>query len=610
MRCCTPETVTVTVSGFSGSIIPSWTVHDVAEFTFQGVKQWDAHRELPWIGAHSAMYEKSGYGGECLPINQTSDQLWEDVQLRDPDLGSLFLDTCGQLWSSIAFPPKMPTCDGMVGYGVDIEDKCTCYVGRTKWQRTDDFKTDPSFTVGCVDILCQQPGESWHYGPVGRGDRVCEEDINGSWVTHRIDSGLRPELIANVIRSQEVPEGTPAARLRYDVYCRRHWSFDADCQGVIITQLHCNTTEPPVTGEPDGKWYCVDYYCGPRNMGPEEDGSSSCDQYQCTAEEGYVWPHLVAWNDGNNSASLRLALEPADWYGPDYSAVPANTPIELSQVPYSWKVSSVEINDPGYGYSVGDFFLVDFDPDWMVSLNGFPPLSGQVVIGFPEQEPVCGLSVEFVDDYGATKHTLPGWSTPDIVAERQRIRVSEVDEDGGITAVEFVPWYSSPEYRPGQCIDTINDKAHKTKFWPSYTRWLCHPRSVDIAGEGYRVGDQIEWFCTDPACVTETPAVAYVTDVDDKGGVLDWRIRGSDICMYGKGGYVCYDPEGRPDCAADQYGNADDRGAYKFDGKRLCELQWSGTGNPVRAADRAQMLSQQDYLANLGTLTSVQITTV
>jgi len=189
--------------------------------------------------------------------------------------------------------------------------------------------------------------------------------------------------------------------------------------------------------------------------------------------------------------------------------------------------------------------------------------------------------------------------------------VSGVDENGSITAVELVPWYRTPEFKPGQCVDEITQRSKKTKFWATYNRVLCHPRSVDIPGEGYSVGNSIEWYCTDPNCETYEPAVAYVTDVDDKGGVLDWRIRGSDICMYGYGGYSCgmrrTTRTPGPTAAADEYPQADDRGSYKFDGKRLCELRWTGTGNPVRAAGRVQMLSQQDYLKNVGTLTSVDL---
>jgi len=409
MKCCTPETVTATVNGFSGTIFSKWTVHNVNEWTFQDVLQWPSHQEVPWIGAHSAIYEAMTTA-ECLPINQTIDTLWETVQLRDPDKGSLFLDTCDMVWSSIAFPPSMPSCSGMVGYGSESDDKCTCLVAATKWQQTNEFIADPDWDGRCIEELCgEAPGGDWHYGPVGRGDRVCEDDINGDWVCHRITTGLRPELHARVVRSSAAPDNAAEARLRFDVYCRRRWGAEAACNGnTIIKSVFCGTETDPETADPDGTWYCVDYYCGPRNYGPMEGFDLSCDQYQCTAAEGFVWPHLKAQHDENNSASLKLTLEPAVWDSPNWDDSVPGVPVEKSQYPYSWRVSGVSIDDGGDGYSVGEFFVVDFDPDWMEPIGSNPPLTGQQVVPLPDFDPFCGFNIAWEDEYGATEGHPPG----------------------------------------------------------------------------------------------------------------------------------------------------------------------------------------------------------
>ena len=154
----------------------------------------------------------------------------------------------------------------------------------------------------------------------------------------------------------------------------------------------------------------------------------------------------------------------------------------------------------------------------------------------------------------------------------------------------MVPWYQTPEFKNGDCEKRITKKEDKTPAYIRMHRVLCHPLSVVVGGSGYSVGDTITWYCKDPACETLDAAKAVVTDVDDNGAVLDWHILGSDICMYGYGGWSCSSNDesvaARPDCSRHPYKTndyKDERGAYKFEGKNLCELNWIGK-KPVRAA--------------------------
>jgi hypothetical protein len=608
MRCCTPEVVKATIAGFSGTIVPWWRYFDVpgTEYTPPGGEPtgYPAHRMLmPWIGSHSAMFPTvntcSVLNIPVNPINAGSTYV-----PFNPLLGpGLFVPKSDVVWSGIAFPPKSPTGDPLY---------CINYARRPN---TSEFRSHPgaiadgyeSYSPGgisCSDPVASfacnsKPPEGFTYGPAA-ADRVYQEDFNEEgMVLLRQVPGLRPELKARVIRSSAVAGKRVDANLRFDVYCRRRWmTVGEPCNKEIIYEFVCSQKYPVLASPPEqpGTWYCVDYACGPRYYGPQEYEPFDCEQYQCTAPQGYAWPHLKVFPEGhgNTSANLSITLTGAEW-SPDIAADPT-----------AWEVTGVEIKRSGSGYQVGQFMYVDFDPIWTVKLTG------QYINPFPNKDPLCQTPITWEDDYG--KQLIGGFFPI------QRIRISSVNDSGGITGVEIVPWYKEPEYKAGGCTERIQGKANKTKYYPRYTRILCHPQSVDTPGTGYKVGDRIEWYCTDPACVTGVAAKAYVTDVDENGGVLDWHIKGSDICMYGYGGFKCGEawegddvPElARADCAGDGYPYGDDeRGAYKFDGKRLCSLIWSGQGNPVRKANTISRGFTGDdiawYQANASTTTACNV---
>lgn len=609
MRCCTPEVVTVDVSGFFGTILAPWSVIQVDKFEREPpAVGWDAFVwNTSWIGAHSALLELDLSDGKC------------HFDSKPPEFFSpsgIFMPTADVIWSKSAFPPQVPICNQTP------ESPCHCIyepgqgVFGEAWSASG-WQPDPAWAGACEDVMCVMPPEDWRYGPINpaRGSTIYEEDVNGdpAWVCHRIDAGLRPELKARVIRSTSAPATALEASLEFDVYCRREWGFPfPDCDPpAVIRRLVCGTKLVPDEDEPEGKWYCVDYRCGPRIFGPDEDPSvnTNCEQYQCTAGNNFVWPHLKAYSDSDNdSAKIELELTPQKYFGDS-----ANKPV-------SWGVTAARPKDGrrGSGYEVGDTFTVNFDEAWM------PPkkrLYGQDIDLFPGQDKDCGGDIQWEDDLGTEAIEVPMEPEGTGFITIQRLRVSEVDENGAIQSLEVMPWYREPEYTDESCSATITDKSKKTKYYTPYRRVICHPNSVDIAGEGYSVGDRIEWYCTDPACVTHEPAEAFVTDVDDNGGVLDWHIKGSDICMYGHGGYLCqYDAPcdqdlsniARPDCADDGYPCGEDkRGSYKFVGKNLCSLHWFGIGNPVRAAATIyQNLDEVERQANKSTYTQCNISII
>lgn len=627
MRCCTPEIVTATVSGFSGNLIPKYCV--LISGGRRGLPPdpnddcGDTHCPIPaytnpgtFTGVYSRILDSSATqpNGDCCGVSCSDPH---DAYHWECPLCGMPTDPCEApnictsdvLWSLSAFPPKTP---------VGSPHGTLCFEGYNLYDaayNTDiTWVTDTSIDCAAAPLLCEMPPAGGHYGASPRGSVCREEDLNGSLVLRRNAYGLRPELYAKVNRSKAAPTGAIDAVLRFDVFCRRYWLLTQDCPSEFIFALDCTTQqrEYATVESPPGTWFCVDYFCGPR-LPDEDHGGGYCDRYQCTAPYGYVWPHLLATSDsGNNSANIIPELSPASydegWLGTDYAT---NDLADKAQVPYEWIVKSLNIKKAGSGYSVGDFFTIDFDPAWAVHRSGQPrgfSLTGQLATPL-SATPVCHAAVTWKDKYGA----VPYGESYDEYGEltgyycQQRARVSAVGSRGEITEIEVVPWYQTPEFKNGDCSTRITKDKDKTPFYIRMYRVLCHPLSVVVGGSGYSVGDTITWYCKDPACATHTPAKAVVTDVDDNGAVLDWHINGSDICMYGSGGWSCSSSDesvaARPDCSRHPYKTTDyldERGAYKFDGKNLCELNWIGY-KPARAASNYEQI----YQANTGRLCGI-----
>ena len=614
MRCCTPEIVTATINGFSGVLIPQYCViasngasplaHKPPDLPPCSLPAYT--NPGPFTGTYSRLLDSgSPSSGDCCGGNGVSclsphsPEPWHcglPAWMQPDDCQPANICTSDVLWSSSAFPPKK------VKFNF-TESEMLCNGGGAdyfKGYRKDVYwVTDTSIDCVAAPLFCQMPDTSaTHYGPTldGSTEIICEQDYNGSVVLRRTTSGLRPELYAKVNRSKPAPAGATDAVLRFDVFCRRGWEFDASCRAEIIKYIDCTREqrEYPTVASVAGTWFCVDYFCN--RLSDENHGVKYCDRFQCTAPYGYVWPHLLATSDsGNKSANIIPELEPASydegWLGLDYAT---NDLADKAQVPYEWIVKSLNIKNAGSGYSVGDFFTIDFDPAWAVHRSGQPrgfSLTGQLATPL-SATPVCHAEVTWKDKYGAVPYGESYDEDGNVSGYycQQRARVSAVGSRGEITEIEVVPWYQNPEFKNGDCSKRITKDEDKTPVYIRMYRVLCHPLSVIFGGSGYSVGDTITWYCKDPACETLDPAKAVVTDVDDNGAVLDWHILGSDICMYGSGGWSCSSNDEsvavRPDCSRHPYKTTDyldERGAYKFDGKSLCELNWIGK-KPVRAA--------------------------
>lgn len=573
MRCCTPETVTATVAGMSGTTTgPNllWIQSDSNPEYFES----DPKNLWPVVFG--------GYGNTCDSLGSAG--FPEPADIIPPE--RMITETCGTLnygdsppgnwddpvWGTCCFPPrKLIDCNGNTppflswgfqwgGYQFLPFDLC------------DDFPE-----------MCQRPdGTNWHYGPstgcnADSRYAIYDEDLNGVYVLHRPDQYLRPALKCRINRSVPLTDspysGVTEATLLYNVDPRRTWTFlppPNECWDVSF---------PPEADE-----YCVDYRCGKRNPWYSWNGFGYCVRGKCTVtNQGVVKPHLYYYNEllgiatspadvqQMQSANLYLRLIPKD-YEQD----------EHGRFPTWWQVGSVDVIDGGYGYQVGQFFQVDFD-------IRRPWLGGEIMTVFPKFDMSCvpPYYPTWVDQYGysGTDVTLPNG----IPAARlyQRIRISEVDANGAITKLEVVPIFKQPEYSdPPFCNDAkVGDE--RTKFYVGYGRVLCHPRSVQFPGIGYNVGDQIEFYCDDPPCEVVEDAIAVVTDVDEEGGILDWRIRGSDFPFGYATAYSCDETDGAGNCIASCFdrmpgSEPDQRGKYKWKAKLLCGLTWNGVGNPVR----------------------------
>ena len=487
------------------------------------------------------------------------------------------------------------------------------------------------------------------YGNISDLNAYYESDGNGTYICHReIHEGLRPELIAKINKTKQ--NLGDEAELIFEVGGREIWGSPGDnccAPNETINGFDFGPGEilNPEGPQPDGRFYGVDYACGPRIAYYDyikKDGQgkecSTCDAWYCWERIGTAKPHLniYAFDHSNYTASLKLNIKPNQWmviHGSEKSIISDDQPSvnyydtgnvslnvanlkDMDAIPYTWIVDSVEIIYPGKEYKVGMFFYVDFDPSWFL-----PWVNGQIITAFPDVEccdPACfqAFFISWRDKYGYFKRRGqrvgpgPRDFTPDIVY--QRLRVTEVDDFGGIVSLEVVPWYKNPEYNPPNpirdvdtgnvvwhlCNDTVKKEEDKKKYYVEYTRILCHPNSVRHPGKEYSVGDTITWdFPTEKntakAAIYDTwknkKAIAVIVDVDEQGGILDWYISGSDRWkQYGvmnlADGAPCYRYADQMIyyTGINQTLETDDRGRYRFIGYKLCTLNYQGIGVPVR----------------------------
>lgn len=588
MRCCAPETLVVTASGWEGTSMSKWVQRVYGESAPAPLQQ--GYADL-YIGELACAYELDETG--CLIDYELAFNGQQLVVTAE----SLFLACYQTVWPAIAFPQMIPVTDFQFG---QCPPGVTHPSGREGQFYVTGFNADGANAEKCAEegaeLLCDNPGggvDTIVYGPAGGhtvypGRRTWLDDYNQPYICHRLTGDMRPEFTATVERTNEATDTDIDARIVFDVSCRRNWAFSAGCQQDIIVNLSCAVSDTPPENAPEGSWYCIDYRCGPRQPANAEE-PGICQQYKCTAHEGTVWPHLLAIPpDENFTANLRLILVPDKLYSNTEYGYQAAKP----QKPISWRVGSVRILNPGSGYEVGQSFKVDFDPFWMDALSG-----GEIMLTFPDTDGAClNFPISWADKYGGGPEITNG-----VKRYYQTLRVLEVDEDGGVVSLEIVPWFRTPEFEPGTCFVPVPANA-RTPHYPSYARVICHPNSVDIGGTGYSVNDAIHFTPISPGVETYAAAIARVVDVDDDGAVLDWEVNGSDIWRYGfgMGNSYCY------------LAQSDERGAYKWADKRdLCYLHWYGKGVPVRQVSFFNQQTINDefgYFQNTGDLTEVSVT--
>ncbi len=177
-----------------------------------------------------------------------------------------------------------------------------------------------------------------------------------------------------------------------------------------------------------------------------------------------------------------------------------------------WQVASVSVKTAGSGASLGDVFSIDF-----------------------YESPARGG--EYKDS-----------------TEPQTAVVAEVGTNGEVRRVILE-----------------NGPEGKRVF---FGRFLCHPNGVALRGSGYSEGDQIEWRIVEQppelggGRATEyARARAIVTEVDEKGGILDWHLRGArhgDGDDQHTGNYLWCEEEhpNAPTCTSSTLAAIDCRGLY------------------------------------------------
>jgi hypothetical protein len=593
MRCCTPETVTATLGGWGGTGMRRWVsrIYDYSPPLPAGWPDLD-------IGRHACAYEVGESG--CF---RYFDVVFDPALQRNVFHPEAIYDDCvGILWPAVAFPQMNAVSDqGWGCYPPDIVDFGPNSSGYVQGFVADETVADKCEQSG-AGILCQKPPhgpDDIVYGPAGGsplqfpGGRTYLPDYNNnSYVCHRLSGDMRPEFVATVNRSAPDTDEDVDARLVFDVFCRRNWQYSIGCDADVIVSLSCAVSDTPPANPPAGDWYCIDYRCGPRFPAADNINTYICTQYRCTAHEGMVWPHLLAFSDTENfTATLKLTLEVDARYSNTYYSYQAAKP----QKGMSWRVAEVDILNAGTGYEVGETFTVDFDPFWYSQLTG-----GEIMFVFPDFDADClNFPLQWRDKYGNGPQITNG-----VKRYYQSLRVMECDDDGGIVKLEIVPWFRDPDFVKGACPEVV-PSGKRTPYYPGYSRVICHPNSVDIGGTNYNLYDTITFTPISPDVETYSEAIARVVDIDDDGAVLDWEIKGTDVWRYGFG-------LGNPYCYLMM---PDERGAYRWaDKKALCHLYWEGVGVPVRQAlpywpDPGVSVSFNylETFQNTGNLTSIRL---
>lgn len=323
-------------------------------------------------------------------------------------------------------------------------------------------------------------GQDW-YDPyddgncIGKTD-VAMEDFNQSFMMYDVIVDDPPNLQVSVNRSRVKP---PTESKLIDVQllyqCKQYF------QGT-----------PPCTcfGPKQGFWN-LDYPCEPKSYDP-----IFCRCNICDLSPGKVMPKLQAFYKGNTggNATIKFRLQNycspigLDGYGPTYNGE-------------WWYVAAVFVpeTERGVEYVVGDKFVFDYY-EW-------PYRGGESIM--PTEDGV----------------------------ERQEAVVTKVGKDGEILDIELV----QPPFK--KCEST--NPFYLVPLVPLYCRFIAHRLAVGVPGNGYQEGDILTFSPIGSAPEASVPtgnryypylrtaaryrqlAKATITDVDSRGGVIDWYMCGA-----------------------------------------------------------------------------------
>lgn len=553
IKCCIGETITVTVEGYKGTVVgylQSIGGGTIFKPPLLSLSYEYSANENPWVGPLGC-----GLGASCGDIIHRQPQAYDGkfvlgwptspcakVTYEEIGVGGEFNTmqcraTAGERTGELqCFPPFDPLSEvdtpvSVIPYGLVCET----------WPYLCEKPPFDEETLACPSILIAEMSVP-KLAKLRRGGGIrFEEDYNQTYVLRRPTARRKPQIIAEITRSNPRKSTDTDASLLYEVERHRNHNVVLGDPGVPYLGL---AEVWSVRGFSQEEFYVVDYRCHHRNI-PNPVGD-----YTCNSDIGVAKPHLVATSrQSNDSAELRVFSRPNKFAPDKHTRSPADATDGGEQYPFpiSWIISGVEIVSPGSEYKVGDTFRVFFRED---------ALGGKSIRQYAQEAEGGGLQ-------------------PYINEDDLNLTVSAVDENGGITALTL---------------------PQNTETPVEFFRLLCHARSVLHGGSGYAVGDVITFRAVGFEVIEEETATAVVSDVDENGAILDWYIKGSDQWMNYwptvTGDVVREFPainvEGQCNlCQCVPGIEPDERGRYMWTAPDACGLSWTGA-YALRAAGGTQ----------------------
>lgn len=388
MQCCTPTTLLITVSGFSGtSVSGDYPVKQYYSDPYPGpINTGDFGYGIPNNSTWVDMLSRAGgtflseFYPEQLNYPKILEDYFQEQETYPVIIGHDFTGIDGS-FSQIITPKPGQGTSACFSSANDCESfPHFCETPPTEQKTYPLAGTSESITLNAPvnpHVRDVEPGQ-W----VGFLKMEYDEDRNGVMVSTRTHAYYNPNIKYTITRQNEPVDGQKDAVLLYEVEKTRN------------PELTLFQNEPTV----------VDYRCTPRNVPSADDPT-----VRCLAPIGYAKPHICAYSGtGNYSADVRVRLCPytiSTW--------------DMFPWPATWRVCGLEILSPGSGYSVGDMIYCGFCPS---------PLFGG----------------EFYVNQGNSSFDEGGYGFP---LEYNRFVITAVDENGGIVSVYLLrTFYIDPVF--------------------------------------------------------------------------------------------------------------------------------------------------------------------